>query len=374
VETETSKPWNLPTVSVSAIAAPAEGVLLDLGLEAKVNVLVPPKIAEVLVTAELADVPAQQAFELIAEQLKHVAVFSDGVVNFIDITESVRRFIVLDAGFTDTGLAETALRSVVGEGATVTRLGERVVVAGSDQQLDAARRLAVAFQSGADGWLVEVRVVALSKRFRQELGVDFTMGGGVGVSMDAATGHRSPAAVPVFGARASVLVDAVLKAAADGSDARLLRNGRLFVLEGSDASLQQGDVVPVPRRTVSDAGTVQTVGYDRIETGFNLAIKAKRVPGGVELKLRPSLSSIASFVEQAPVTSESSVECTAMVRSGDYVVLSGLEATDLQERVNGIAGASWLGAADKFDIADASLVVLLRATRVVSSDQIREGK
>lgn len=356
-------------VSVSVQAAGAEGVLLDMAAEAGVSVIVPPELAEKVVTAEFEAVEAQEAFKAVVEPLGFLPVYRGGLVTFVQAANAVRSWAVLEPGFSRPEDAAAAMKQVVGEGGVVTVVGERVMVSGFPEQVDAAEQVAQALQAGDDGWMVEVRLVAVSASLRKELGVDWQVGGAAGVTMDAAAGSRLPVNVPVFGARASVLVDAVLKAAIDGRDAKLLRTGRLFVMEGTAARMQSGEVVPVPRRSVSPEGTVQTVGYDSVETGFTLDVRASRVPGGARMEFEPSLSAITSYVEASPVRQESRVKSSAILRSGDWVVISGLDAKDAEDRHAGVL--SWLGEAEKFDVSASSVLVCLQAVRVVSADEVK---
>jgi type II secretory pathway component GspD/PulD (secretin) len=351
---------------------PAAFVIADLCTTLEVPVVIPAALEEKPVSVEFVKVPGHIALAEVARAVGMAVLRRDGVITFEAVETMVHDFVVLSPGAAQVKEAQDGIKNVIGQKGSVSIVGEKLIVSGEREALERATELAADLESGADGWLVEVRLLAVSKSLREDLGVDFAFAGGAGVRADAATGNMGPTATPVFGARASLAVDMLVSAALTGREAQLLRTGRLFVLEGSQASLQQGDVIPVPRRTVSDQGTVTVSGYDRIESGFGLDVGAARVPGGVRLQLTARLSSVSGFVEDAPITSESSVVSAVAMKDGEWILLSGFEGMDTEDRVNGLPGplGKLLGNADHFNTLGASVIMCVQAVRCSSSDEM----
>ena len=65
-----------------------------------------------------------------------------------------------------------------------------------------------------------------------------------------------------------------------------------------------GERVPVPRKTVSEYGTVTTQGFDYIDTGLIVNVLCSESRLGGYLKLDLSVSEITGYVEYAPVTKQ----------------------------------------------------------------------
>lgn len=366
--------WGLPNVSISALGELAGIVIQDVAVQAGVSVVVPDLVAAKAITLELVDAEAQRAFEEIGASVGHTPRYQNGVVSFVPKGAGVREYAVVRTAFESPEAVGRAMAATLGSDVATVAFGDRVLVAGDREQIEAAKHLAKQFTVGSDGWLLEVRLVAVTKQFSRDLGLEWGVTGGLDVRMDAGTGNLGGAGVPVFGARAQAAVSLIAQAAEEGRTARLLRSGRLMLLEGAEpARMQQGDVVPVPRRTVSDQGTVTVTGYDQVNTGFVLAASARRVPGGVRLELAPSISTVTGFVEGAPITSQSSVSASCMVASGEWIVLSGLDATDLTERSKGVPGipASMFNGGEHFDARASSVLVLVQAIRASSAEKMR---
>lgn len=76
----------------------------------------------------------------------------------------------------------------------------------------------------------------------------------------------------------------------------------MFLLrDGYSGSWADGKEVPVPQKTVSDAGTVTTSGYQHMQTGLKIDVVLRESLSGVFCKLKLEDSSISSYIEYAPV-------------------------------------------------------------------------
>lgn len=366
-----SDEWSLPAVTYSAADQPVSAVLSDLCALAGVAAVIPDSAAKV--TVEFDAVSGRAALVEVARLGGFSVEYRDGVVVFPPLGDVVHDFVVLRPGVERIAAAQEGLVAVMGSRAKATPVGGRLVVTGDRPALAKAAELAAELETGTDGWVVEVRVVEVSAAISQSLGLDVEVGGAVGVGIDAGVGHRKAAAWPVFGARAALSAEAILRAAWESREARVVRGGRVFVLEGSEGRLQQGDVVPVPRRTVSDQGTVTVTGFDRLATGFGLTVRAERVPGGVRLDLDVRLGGVIGYVEGSPITSETTIASVVAVSDGGFVILSGFESVSEQRRRKGLPVLTSLGS-ESFDGSDSSVVVLLQARRVMSSDLLRSAE
>jgi Flp pilus assembly secretin CpaC len=356
------EPWGLKRISVEAFGVPWSVVVSDAAYDAGVSVVLPVLDADPVVSIDVRDVEAEGIFRRLGDQVGLVAQYSDGVVEFVSSDRAFKAWGVVRSGVADPEPLANALREATG--GVVQIVGDRLVVFGADEAVERAEAIGARISSGVDGWAVDVAVVELSETLNRELGL------GVNAAFDAqleATGGvgRLDESGAVFGARARAVVGVVGRAVEDQNGARLLRSAQLFVLEGSEASFQQGSIVRIPRRTVSDQGTVTTTGFETIPTGLRMRVRAKRVEGGALFSLTPSVSAVTGFVDGAPTISESSVESSMVLASGEYVVLSGFDSNAVRLGASGLPGASaGLGRLDTEGVERASIVFLVRAQRV----------
>jgi type II secretory pathway component GspD/PulD (secretin) len=166
------------------------------------------------------------------------------------------------------------VRSICGDGVQVERLDDRVVVRATGEDLERCRRLAEQLEVGPDGWQVEVRLVLVTESLQREIGLGASIG-----ATGRVAGGWGPDAAP-YQAYLNAAAEVVLQASEDGRRAAILTDAVLHVLEGGDVRLQQGDVIPVPRRSVSSEGVVQVIGYDQVDTGVVVKVACRRVPDG----------------------------------------------------------------------------------------------
>lgn len=81
-----------------------------------------------------------------------------------------------------------------------------------------------------------------------------------------------------------------------------------LVREGFKATWQDGLTVPVPKKTISDGGTVTTTGFENIDCGFLLSSEIRQAKNKtVNVDLSITISEITSYVEYAPVVNKTSL-------------------------------------------------------------------
>lgn len=362
-------PWGLPPVTFSANDVAVGVIVQELAIEAGVSIVIDKSLAEQTVSVEFTDVPGQTAFEEIGRLVKRTPTFRAGLVTFPEEDSKSREaWGVVAPGYLSAEQAVEVIKIVVGSSAEVAVVGQRVVVAGTWDAVKRASEFALQLHAGADGWMLEVRLVRVTESLHRALGLGWDVTGGLTLSADAGTGSE-PGAWPVLGARGRLLVEVLGRAAEDGRGAELVQEGRVFCLEGESASMQVGETTPVPRRTVSPEGTVTTTGYEQVRTGFILSSAARRVPGGVRLDLEPTVSSISGYVDGAPIVNESSVTSSVIVEDGGWVVLSGLRTDEASREAVGLPGglhSRFTSSQDK-RAASSRLLLLVRAQRVWST-------
>lgn len=306
------------------------------------------------------DEPAEGVFRELGRVAGVAVSYAGGVVSFggREVAEDVAIF---EAGLDGVDALREALK-VVGVD-QVSSVGSRVVVGGGRALVDQAERVVGMLDGGRDGWLVEVGVVRVSRAWLREFGTEWSASLGGQVGLDAAVGSLS-GGVPIMGAAADGLVSAAFAASESETDARLEATGTLYVLEGSKAELQQGEVVPVPQRTVSPYGTVQTTGYDFVDTGLSVLVEATRADRGVLLRVEPRISSVVGYVESAPTVAESSVSVEVVATPGEWIVVGGLRSTDTSQGSSGLPLPLGLSRRRSSNDRESELLVVVRAVRI----------
>ncbi len=355
IEQQVAQPWNLGTVSIAVDQAELTQVMRMVAYEIDVSISIPELDDLYLVTADYNAKPAQTVIEDLAKRAGLVAEYDGEIITFVTQDNALKDFVVVRAGYAQTQEVVKTMQNMLGQKATVDQIDDRIIISGDNRVLQQATKLAQHFETGNDGWLLDVRVVSITETFKRELGVDWNIEANVGLNT---TGSGVLT-------NADLIVNAIGKAVDTGTNASLLQTATLYVLEGSTSTINQGQRVPVPRFSTSPEGTTTTVGYDYITAGFSLEAGAKRVPTGAQLNLRPKISSVLGFVRDAPITQESTVDLTVIVESGDWLVISGLEASRSANDVKNIPGLTAPIFGSNMTNQDTSnLLVLVHAERI----------
>lgn len=346
-------------VAISSENEPWIWVVRDVADQAGLSILLPDvqldaagkgsSIWATPVSLTLNDVPARQALETLGRLIDRQPVSNGGVISFEAL--GVGSMTVIEPGFVSVDEAVQLLSGIdSGKKGVVKPVGQRVIVAG-----DAAlvrRATAVGDMLGSaqlSQWMISVWICELSAEARDTFGVQL----------------RATATLQglVGGSAAEIISRAVLDGTAIADQRRafskLLTRGTLVLIEGETSRLQSGETLPYPKRTVSPYGTITTSEYGFIDTGLILSVTGRRVPDGLRLQLKPEVSVVTGFVESVPRVAKRTLDVGCIVRSGDWVVLAGLD--DWRQSVDrpGLGGLLV-----DHNTAVGSVVVILRAVEL----------
>ena len=170
-------------------------------------------------------------------------------------------------------------------------------------------------QAQTNTWVLQMHLISGSSADNRELGFDTT------ATLDiAATLANSRSKVQNLGA-----FNAVLKSARSKSRYEILAEPMVLITDGGVSAIQDGETIPIPRRTVSDSGTVNTTGYEYVKTGIvvNTSLRemsAKSATCTIEIEM----TQVTSYVDYAPVTSGQSFKTTAVLESGGTYLIGSM--------------------------------------------------
>lgn len=357
IEQPVGKDWGLDAVNLEVFQASVQEVLVEVSNQLGVSAVVPDEAYSSTMTVKYVDTPGQQVIEDIADHLQLVSEFDGTTIRFLGDDDAAHEFVVLRSGYKPSLEIVEDLQALLNTNVRVRAVDDRVVVSGKRRDLEQVKRLEQHLQTGPDGWTLNIRIVGVTESFRRELGLDWDMSANLGFTATDLTG--------VFAS--DIAVQVIAEATQNQTDAFLAYQATVHVLEGSSTQVVQGRSVPVPRYQTSPEGTTTTVGYDFINAGFQLDVRAQRVPVGVRLLLEPSISSVTGFVGDAPITEESSVVSDVVVHDGQWVIISGLSSEQMSADQKSIPFfLKVLGHESK--VADkSSLLVLVQARRTFGS-------
>lgn len=297
--------------------------------ETGIAVICEDELDERTVSLDVVDLPAIEVLGTLARRYG-VDMTGSGRLYFLgEIRKADKGYLVRKVSRLQADDLREAIQLMVTENGDVRVFTDGlVVVADRVQVLDKIHRLLDEIQSApADSWVVQLHIINISDRASREIGLDVEHL--VELSANLAAGSAIPDTVSNWDVGAALT--GTIRAASTASDSTILSEPLFVLLDGETATINQGERVPIPRRTVSDSGTVTTVGYDFLQTGITLEVTIRDAGDGqARLGLDVDLSLISGFVEEAPIVNSLGGTTDAFLASGGSYLLLALRR-DLED-------------------------------------------
>ena len=210
-------------------------------------------------------------------------------------------------------------------------------------------------------YMVDVLVIEMQSGLARELGLGWTLGGAAGASAGVSSSSSS-----TFDYSAEAVLEVVGRVAATSDRARLSNRANLFLVEGETASATQGDRIPLPRRAVSPEGVVTIIGFEYVQSGFQLQARAVSLPDtSIRLDLEPTLSEVGGLVAgENPVLLERSITASVVLRSGECVLIGVFDRVAERSSSQGIDPSTLLGSLSTRSSDAAVTLLAVRARRL----------
>jgi type II secretory pathway component GspD/PulD (secretin) len=215
-----------------------------------------------------------------------------------------------------------------GRGETTPVL-DRVIARDTIEGIRRMQAVDRAFRASRPQYAIDVTFVELSETDARQLGVDWNLNTSLALTADFWNGRATLAAI--------LRGDATARDTFDRSAIRTAP--RLICIEGGEASLQDGQTIPVPRRPTIIDGVVTDSGFDEIDTGVLLRVQVRKLDKGlIHVTLDPEVSQISGFRGDYPIVSRRQLHASTIVQSGSVVVLGGLDNSANTDSTAGIPG------------------------------------
>ena len=215
---------------------------------------------------------------------------------------------------------------LLSENGRVTGYDDGLVVVGD--KVEILQRVAELFdgieQAPSDAWFIQFFLFSFHNENLLEYGVD--------LSLDASMSVGAFDAADV----SSGFLTAALKASQDDKLVSLVSNPFFVLADGYEAGYVSGQNVPIPKKTVSDAGTVTTTGYDYQQTGLQFQLALRQVQSGkASLYFAFESSTIVDYIEAAPITLTEKFDSTFNLKANQPYLVGSVKTSQQSDRVVG---------------------------------------
>jgi len=180
--------------------------------------------------------------------------------------------------------------------------------------------------SGAESWAVQLYLISLSESKATELGVNAQPLVELSYALASkSNGLGLSATTPDDIKKLTTALTSVLRASATSQDIRIIAQPLFLLLDGESSKFSSGVSIPIPKRSVSDQGTVTTQGYEFVNSGLDCDASIREVSAQlVRFKVAVELGQLQGFVEEAPIRSKDRFETVAVLSSGGVYLLGSL--------------------------------------------------
>lgn len=213
-----------------------------------------------------------------------------------------------------------SLKSPQGRGYVIS--GRVVVLSDNDfvlrrvsESLDQLENISVS------SWIVQLYFVVLRKDALAEAGLTMSTSGSISYNISENTFE-----IKDFN------LEGLFSGILESSYADLYASPMFILRDGQKGTWFDGQRVPVPKKSVSDYGTVSTHDFDYVNTGLEISATVNESRAGGFLSLDLSLSDIKSYVEGNPVTSKTSCTVALDMQSNRVYLLSELQRYTVLDR------------------------------------------
>lgn len=294
-----------------------------------------------LVSVEAEDVPIEEIFQGLARRF-NVAVEHVGASWYVgEFRNEDKATLVRKAARLSKEDVQVFAESVLGEGGRCRSFTDGLFVA--TDRAENLRRFSAALDqvetARSDSWVLQLYLISTSKESARDMGLDTN----ALIDLSYTFAQKSlvlPNSVPspANGVHLASKFSAVMQAAAKRADVRLVGKPLFVLADGETARVSSGTVTPVPKKTVSDQGTVTTSGFEYVNSGLSAEATIREGGRGtVRLTLKCSLGQITGFVEGAPVQAKDEFSTVAVLMSSGVYLLGALDQEQAHDTVSGVA-------------------------------------
>ncbi|MDD3375694.1 MAG: secretin N-terminal domain-containing protein [Candidatus Omnitrophica bacterium] len=312
---------------------------------AGINIILDPKLKDVMVTVHLKDVTLTEAMDIVlnsyglkqAEVGDSIFVASSDRINSMDSVTKVIQLKNIKAKN-----VEKLLKDIVKSLASDEE-SNAIVITGTPYEIEEASRIVAKVDRPQKQVLLTTQILEVNYSSDKEIGVDwndstsisFQETKNLGQIADGATITSQPPPLHIYRmGRTALKFDLTIKHLLSTGKAKLLANPKITAVNGKEAHIFIGDSIPYEVTTISGGATSTEVRFT--EAGVKLALTPSIIEDDyVVVTVAPEVSFIAGWRgtdDQYPWVRTRRAEASMRVKDGETFILGGLISED--DKVN----------------------------------------
>jgi len=310
----------LKTVSFSATKAPLDAIIRKICQETEVSVVISEELKNRTVTAEITNEPVNSVLEYLARSFSVQMTNTNNVyfIGKLDISDRaffcgrVRRLSAQEWKQSIDCLLSQSGRSYCSSNGLLTVSDVMPVINRVSNLVNNVHSA----ELGA--WICQLYIYDVSFDTLKDLGLENALNVNVAYSVGVGESLPERAVLSLLGTYKQVAQDTK----------HFNVSEPLFVLvDGGSSYINRGRVIRLPRKTVSDQGTVTTNGYDEIQTGLQVSVNLREVDSDkIQLGLKFTQSSIVDYQgeNELPVIDKQTINTSPYLSAGKTYLVGSL--------------------------------------------------
>jgi type IV pilus assembly protein PilQ len=364
-------------ISIDVNDLPLDTVIRQLTEQAGLNYIKSPNVTG-NVSVTFHDVPLEEALRNILQVHGCFYTTDDNLIQILTLAEKVEKIEPLisktfEIVYVDAKEVEIALDKFKSPQGSVSHIkgSSHIIVTDTESKINRISDLLDKIDRITPQILVEARIYDITSRDKLDLGVQWSAGrrtnfssagqiddditvseGGVNKFVDSATNPfitglvdapTSKTATSTNGLlrfgwlTPNIDIDARIRAEQEITEARLLANPRIMVLDNEEATFNIVTEEPYVERTVSGGTVTETVKFKEVGVKLTVTPKVTR-DGMLRLHILPEFGVLVERVtissSDVPVVDTRKVDTIALVQDGQTVVLGGMRKKGVSKEEN----------------------------------------
>lgn len=311
-----------PRLTISAVNMPLQKFLRWASDKTGASIICDQNIDQSPVTIDVKNTPLADILSAVARRMS-VDLTQQGELYFIGslkpedkgvLVRKVRRL-----GSDECSQAINVLLSDIGR---VAAYSDGLIVVGDRVRvLQSIHTMIDQIESAeSNTWIIQLYLVSMQESFSKSLGVESDL-----VLDMAATFATSAAGAAATQQKSAFALSAILRNTKQTGNANIIAQPLMLLNDGGQSTFQDGETIPIPKRTTSDAGTITTTGYDYIESGIIIDTKIREVSAKTaKCDLSIDLTTVSGYVETAPILTGQKFTTSAVLESGGVYLLGSM--------------------------------------------------
>ena len=281
------------------------------------GVIFPPDLESKTITGEYKNATAAEIISTVARRFDLSVVYIGKTIYLGKLTKDDRGILVRKVKNFDSQSLSDALQIYLSESGKIKFLSDYILV--SDVAVSLAKIQSLLDQLDyyqPDTWIVQYYMLLKKNNIDVSGGAQVTTSGEL--SYNIAKGQGVTGDFTDIGQNFKLILNG------NSSFVHVVASPLLMMTANKIATWTDATTVPIPRKTVSDAGTVTTTGVDYKDVGLTLKVTLQESANGVALHTDLEDSSIVGYVDYYPQTQKASLITDCNIIPGQIYLIGEL--------------------------------------------------